>query len=328
MIQLHNDKTPLRTAASVLRFLDDGGVGSASVPTGFHPLDEALGGGLRTQHFTVVGGLPGTGKSALTLQMARNVAATGRNVVYASYEHDRLALLERLLLLEIGDLVEGGSSASKLARASLRAVVQGSRSMDAELASNLLLRAAHGRVTEYADQLWLLRASPLNTAIEQLDDAAKQAGGGSLLVVDFLQKIPVTERTSDLERIVRAASGLKEIALQNDVAVLAIVAGDQEGLSVRRLRLSHLRGAAGLAYEADVVLMMNEKYHAVSKLHSAFDPIRAEQFRLYSVVSIDKNRDGEHGIDVQFEKDFAHLRFNPAGSYVEERLVDELMYPE
>ena len=43
----------------------------------------------------------------------------------------------------------------------------------------------------------------------------------------------------------------------------------------RRLRLPHLRGAAGLAFEADVVLMMNEKATAVSKLHSAFDPIRA-----------------------------------------------------
>ena len=328
MIQLHNDATPIRTAASVLQYLEEGGIGSASVATGFHPLDEALAGGVRTQHLTVVGGLPGTGKSAFTLQAARSIAADDRNVVYASYEHDRLALLERLLLLEIGELVEGGAAASKLARASLRAVVQGQRTMDGELASNLLLRAAHARVSEYAEQLWLLRASPLNTSVNQLDDAARQAGTGSVLFVDFLQKVPIEERTSDVERITQASSGLKEIALKNDIAVVAIVAGDQDGLNTRRLRLSQLRGAAGLAYEADVVLMMNEKYHAVSKLHSAFDPIRAEQFKRFMVFSVDKNRDGEHGIDVQFEKDFAHLRFNPAGSYVEERLVDELMYPE
>ena len=248
--------------------------------------------------------------------------------MYVSYEHDRLALLERLILLEIGELVESGAGASKLARSSLRNVMAGSRTLDGELASNLLLRAAHAEVLDYAEELFLLRASPFDTAISQLEEAAVTAGPGSALFVDFLQKIPVLERTTDLERITQAASGLREIALQHDVAVVAIVAGDEPGLSVRRLRLSHMRGAASLAYEADVVLMMNEKHLAVSKLHSAFDPLRAETFKHYTVVSVDKNRDGEHGIDTEFRKDFAHLRFDPRGGYVEERLVDELLYPE
>ncbi len=328
MIELHRDAAPVRTVAAVLTALEHGSSGSPAIPTGFQPLDDALGNGLRTRHLTVVGGAPGCGKSALTLQWGRNVAATGRNVVYASYEHDRLALLERLLLLEIGDLVDGGAGASKMARSSLRAVMAGSRKLDGELAGNLLLRAAHAKVVQYSEELFLLRASPLETAIAQLDEAAATAGPGSVFFVDFLQKIPVQERTTDLERITRAASGLKEIALQNDVAVVAIVAGDEPGLSVRRLRLPHLRGSSGLAYEADVVLMMNEKHLAVSKLHSAFDPLRAEAFKQYMVISIDKNRDGEHGIDTEFRKDFAHLRFDPRGGYVEERLVDELLYPE
>lgn len=328
MIELHRDATPVRTVASVLAALEHGAAGSAGIATGFHPLDDALGGGIRTQHLTVVGGLPGAGKSALTLQWARNIAATGRRVVYASYEHDRLSLLERLVLLEIGELVEGGAGASKLARSSLRNIMAGTRTLDGELASNLLLRAAHAKVLDYAEELFLLRASPLETSIAELDETAAEAGPGSVLVVDFLQKIPVQERATDLERITQAGSGLKEIALRHDVAVVAIVAGDELGLSVRRLRLSHLRGAAAVAYEADVILMLNEKHLAVSKLHSAFDPLRAETFKHYTVISIDKNREGEHGIDTEFRKDFAHVRFDPRGGYVEERLVDELLYPE
>lgn len=230
--------------------------------------------------------------------------------------------------MEIGELVEGSVSASKLARTSLRSVVAGDKTFDEELAGNLLLRAAHSKLEEYADNVILMRASPLTTTIDQLEESAQEAGQGSALIVDFLQKIPVEERTTDLERITHAASGLKEIALLHEVAVVSIVAGDSAGLSTRRLRLPHLRGAAGLAFEADVVLMMNEKATAVSKLHSAFDPIRAETFKQYTVISIDKNRDGEHGIDVEFKKDFAHLRIDPSGGYVEERLVDELMYPE
>jgi len=328
MIELHRDESPVQTVAAVLTALEQGAAGSASIPTGFHPLDDALGGGLRTRHLTVIGGQPGSGKSALTVQWARNIAGRGQTVVYASYEHDRLALLERLLLLEIGELVDGGAGASKLARSSLRAVIAGARSLDGEMAGNLLLRAAHAKVEAYAHELHLLRASPLETAVTQLDEAARQLGPGSALFVDFLQKIPVVERTTDVERITQAAAELKEIAVAHDIAVVAIVAGDQPGLSARRLRLHQLRGSAGLAFEADVILMMNDKHTAVSKLHSAFDPLRAESFKQYVVASIDKNRDGAHGIDVEFKKDFVHLRFDPKGGYVEERLVDELMYPE
>ncbi len=328
MIELQDNTPMLRTASTVLTELERGAVGSMAIATGFYPLDEALDGGIRTRHLTLVGGLPGSGKSSLTLQMARNIALEGRPVIYVSYEHDRVSLLERLLLLEIGELVEGSVSGSKLARASLRAVMSGERQLDAELASNLLLRAAHAKLEEYADMIFLLRASPLETSIEHLDETAADAGAGGVLFIDFLQKIPVDTRSTDLERITQAASGLKELALRHEVAVVSIVAGDQPGLATRRLRLQHLRGSSGLAYEADVVLMMNEKSTAVSKLHSAFDPIRAETFKDYTVLSVDKNRDGEHGIDVEFKKDFPHLRIDPNGGYVEERLVDELMYPE
>lgn len=328
MIELHEGAPSLRTAAAVLADIERGAIGAMAIPTGFYPLDEALEGGLRTRNLTVIGGLPGSGKSSLTLQMARNMALDGTPVVYASYEHDRVSLLERLLLMEVGELVEGSVSASKLARAALRGIVAGDRTLDEELAGNLLLRAAHAKLEEYADLMFLMRASPLGTAIDQLDEAAEKASAGGVLFVDFLQKIPVQERTTDLERITQAASGLKEIALRREVGVVSIVAGDEPGMSLRRLRLAHLRGAAGLAYEADVVLMMNEKSTAVSKLHSAFDPLRAEMFKQYIVISIDKNRDAEHGIDVEFKKDFAHLRLDPDGGYVEERLVDELMYPE
>jgi hypothetical protein len=99
-------------------------------------------------------------------------------------------------------------------------------------------------------------------------------------------------------------------------------------LSARRLRLLHLRGAAGLAYEADIVLMMNEKALAVSKAHSAFDTLRAQEFEGQIVLSVDKNRGGPAPIDMEFKKDLAHYRFEPEGAIVQDRLVDTLLNPE
>ena len=76
------------------------------------------------------------------------------------------------------------------------------------------------------------------------------------------------------------------------------------------------------------MLMMNEKALAVSKSHSAYDGIRAQEFTSKVILSIDKNRGGPAPVDLEFTKDLAHFRLEPMGSVVEDRLVDTLMYPE
>ncbi len=54
--------------------------------TGFAELDRVLGGGMVPGSLVLVGGDPGIGKSTLLLQAARNMAASGRSVLYVSGE--------------------------------------------------------------------------------------------------------------------------------------------------------------------------------------------------------------------------------------------------
>src|SRR5512144_1572858 len=69
--------------------------------TGFEPLDRYLGGGLRPGDLVLVGGAQGAGKTTMTLQMARNLAAHGGTTCgYVCYEHDEGMLLQRLISLE------------------------------------------------------------------------------------------------------------------------------------------------------------------------------------------------------------------------------------
>jgi replicative DNA helicase len=318
----------VRRTADVVADLENGIESVTAVPTGFSVLDRVLDGGLSARDLTVVGGIPGAGKTAMALQWARNMASHGHKVVYACYDHDDVTLLTRLLMLEIGDLTGGSDASSLQARATVRAVARGEMTLVDAAAESLLVRAAHSRVLAYGDDLSLLSASREATGLEQLATAADSAGAGAVLVVDYLQKIPTEEALSEAIRVDLVAAGLKEIALNKHVAVLAVVVADKSGLNVRRLRQHHLRGASGIAYEADVVLMLNEKYRAVSKIHSSYDPLRAEEFRRWIVVSISKNRHGPADIDLEFVKDFPHFRFDPDGRYVEEQLIDDLMYPE
>lgn len=55
-------------------------------PTGIEELDRVLGGGLVPGSVTLLGGEPGIGKSTLLLQVAAEVAALGRRVLYLSGE--------------------------------------------------------------------------------------------------------------------------------------------------------------------------------------------------------------------------------------------------
>ena len=71
--------------------------------TGFDPLDGFLAGGLRPGELTILGGPQGLGKTTFALQVARHVISLGHPVLYVSYEHDGVNILERLIAAEAGE---------------------------------------------------------------------------------------------------------------------------------------------------------------------------------------------------------------------------------
>jgi hypothetical protein len=63
-------------------------------------------------------------------------------------------------------------------------------------------------------------------------------------------------------------------------------------------------------------------------VHLSYDSGRAEEFRNWVVFGLDKRRSGVAQVDMEFRKDFANYRFEAAGNYVEEKLVDDRLYGE
>lgn len=68
------------------------------LPTGIELLDDAIGGLPRT--LTIIGALPGVGKSALIATMLRNIARSGRKVGLFSLEDERTWVARRFLAAE------------------------------------------------------------------------------------------------------------------------------------------------------------------------------------------------------------------------------------
>jgi replicative DNA helicase len=302
----------------------------ATFATGFDPLDRVLDGGLRARDLTLVGGMPGVGKTVISLQWARQLALDGATAVYACYEHEEQVLLSRLLLLEAGELASPDATQLQAVRPLVSALLRGEVTIAGALERSPLLAEAHARLASYAGRLWLVRASGAHTGVAELDAiVSERRDGPTVLFVDYLQKVSVRpEPAEEAEKVTRVAEGLKELALEREVAVVAVVAADREGLAARRLRLHHLRGSSALAYEADVALIVNDKQQVVSKVHLAYDPVRAETFKHWAVLSIEKNRGGLAHIDLEFRKQFEHYRFDRIGSFVIDRLVDERLVVE
>lgn len=294
------------------------------VPTGFAALDRVLAGGLRTQNLTLVGGRPGVGKTIALLQWARHMALAGETVVVACYEHDERTLLDRLLLLETGELGEGWSPGDLAgARAVLGDVAAGRRQLAAAVDETPALQAAQERMAAYEERLLLVRANGATTSVGDLE-AMIVGNAATVLVVDYLQKVPTDPwETDDRLRVMAVSQALKDLAMREDVAVVAAAIADRRGLDAPRLRLKHLQGSATLTYEADAVLLLNDKYDVVHRTHIVYDPEKARDHQRWVVWSVEKHRDGAEGADLQFRKDFAHYRFDPKGAAVAETLVDE-----
>jgi replicative DNA helicase len=306
--------------------------GLRGIPTGFSPLDSYLHGGMRVGELFLLGGAQGVGKSTWALQVARQVALSGHGrVLYVCYEHSEEFLLERLIAMESAlageeDPISVGDLRNLLAaRAGTGDAERGIGDLLAELGQ---AQPVLQRLAGYEERLFLVKAGALTT-IEAIGSLARACPGSGPLVVivDYLQKVSVyPDPLGEEDQVRRSVEGLKELAMSQSVVVMAVVAADAEGVKAQRMRIHHLRGDTALAYEADVVLILNDKHRAVARHHVVYHPNVAEGFRNWVVFSLEKNRGGVDGVDFEFRKRFAHSCFDPVGGFVSEQLVDGRLY--
>ncbi len=252
---------------------------SDAILTGIRELDW-LTGGLHPGELTIMGARPGVGKSSLSLDMALHAATDGHRVLV-----DTLEMTAR----QYGQ----------------RIIARGSGVM--------LSSIRHGRID--TDQQWVALGDAANhhaqlpvhftldvRTVEELR-ALVEATSPELVVVDYLQLME-TKRSTDNEtvRLGRISRGLKELAMECNVPVLALAQVTRtEGRAMVMPILKELRGSGNMEQDADNVIFLHQPEAASDPYIHRED---AELFRQisnggtkrYMVINSAKQRQGELGV--------------------------------
>jgi replicative DNA helicase len=290
----------------------DGGL--AGVSTGLVDLDRKLG-GLHRSDLLILAGRPSMGKTSLATNIAFNVARAYRRgetpdgregavdggvVGFFSLEMSAEQLAARILSeaaevpseqIRRGDMTEG----------EFRRFVEAAKALE--------------RCPLYIDDTPALPISQLAARARRL----KRTSGLDVLVVDYLQLVrPATTKDSRVNEVSEITQGLKAIAKELDIPVLALsqLSRQVESREDKRPQLSDLRESGSIEQDADVVMFVfREEYYKerekpgdhqlekVAEWQAAMDAVAGK-----AEVVIGKQRHGPIGtVELSFEGRFTRF---------------------
>lgn len=210
------------------------------VATGFTELDDTLA-GMQDSNLLILAGRPGTGKTALALNIAQNVSYKNKLPVgFFSLEMSREELMDRLLV------AQAEIDAWKLKTG----------------------RLGEDEFTKLSDAMGELYETPLyiddtpGMSILEMRTKARrlQAEHGlRMIVVDYLQLAkPVRNLDNRVQEVAEVSQGLKNLARELKVPVLALsqLSRQVESRGTKRPQLSDLRESGAIEQDADVVMFI------------------------------------------------------------------------
>ena len=212
------------------------------VSTGFKDLDDLLG-GYQKSDLIVLAARPSVGKTSLALDMMRHASlAQGKTVAFFSLEMSKTQIMDRLLGMQSGipfwEIRTGRLSDKKFMKL---ADTMG------ELAdANIFIDDQAGQ------HINALRTKARRLAMEK---------GLDIIFVDYLQLMHGNNKESRTLEVGEISQGLKNIAKELDVPVVALsqLSRAIEQRQGRRPQLSDLRESGSIEQDADVVMFIDRE---------------------------------------------------------------------
>ncbi|MFP7571441.1 replicative DNA helicase [Marivita sp. S2033] len=288
--------------------------GLAGISTGLVDMDRKLG-GLHKSDLLILAGRPSMGKTSLATNVAFNIAKAYRKgtrpdgtegtveggvVGFYSLEMSAEQLAARILS-EASEVPSEQIRRGDMTEAEFRRFVDAAKSLEA--------------CPLYIDDTPALPISQLAARARRL----KRTHGLDVLMVDYLQLVrPATAKDSRVNEVSEITQGLKAIAKELDIPVIALsqLSRQVENREDKRPQLSDLRESGSIEQDADVVMFVfREEYykerekpgdHELEKMAAWQDEM--ERLHGRAEVVIGKQRHGPIGtIELSFEGRFTRF---------------------
>mgnify|MGYP003150626126 FL=1 len=130
--------------------------------------------------------------------------------------------------------------------------------------------------------------------------------GIKLVVIDYLQLIPCnSDKVGRAEAVAGVSQRIKQIALDNDIAIILVSQLNREGSRCDNPDLFHLKDSGSIECDSDIVLLMNYKDND-AELAKTADKY-GEHMKIEYVIA--KNREAERGVRGFFKFYYLQGRF-------------------
>ena len=266
--------SPQETAQKAMDVFSAAADGSLTpfLKTGYRSLDSMLSGGLPVGGLITVAARPGTGKTTAALNIADNVSAAGKTVLYVSLEMTSTQLwacraanaasLNRSEILS-GQIIRKGTAANHTAH-------------DEQNAKRLYnaFDALYNRPLYIHDR---------PSTVDEIEKQARCINDLSLIIVDHIGLLKNPGRASRYEFMTAVSHQLKQLALSLKVPVLALCQLNRASMQRSRPTMADLRDSGAIEEDSDVVILL----YRDMKPGIIWEPIE---------MIIDKNRHGTTGI--------------------------------
>lgn len=246
------------------------------VPTGFFDLDVVLN-GLQKSDLIILAARPAMGKTAFALNIAQNVAIKAKvPVAIFSLEMSKDQLVQRMLCSE----AEIDSQRMKTGNM---------QSKDWEKLADAMNAFAQAPV--YIDDTSGCTITDIRAKCRRLKMEEKNLG---LILIDYLQLMEGSGREDRMQQISAISRGLKILAKELDVPVIALsqLSRAVESRTDKRPMLSDLRESGSIEQDADIVMFIyRDEYYRKAEDGEEEEAIKAAS-KGESEIIVAKHRNG------------------------------------
>lgn len=303
LLEAHNAQSSAERLKDFLNGIQ-AGANTSYTPTGFSELDKELDGGFYPGLY-ILGAISSLGKTTLLLQIADQIADSGKDILYFSLEMAANELISKSISRHTYELCNGVKGNAKTARG----ITTASRYANYSQAEKDLINKAIEAYSVYAEHLYIYEGVG-DIGVEQIKEKVIEhitlTGNTPLVFIDYLQILaPYDLRASDKQNTDKAVLELKRLSRDFKTTVIGISSFNRDNYSTE-VNMAAFKESGAIEYGSDVLIALQPQgmkpgYTATEQKDNAalVKKCKASEERSVEAVIL-KNRNGRTGGKVGF----------------------------